>query len=107
MEPAGIAAPIQPDFATLPQPYDNDTPATAEALRERIFNPIVKSHFTLGDVKLNARRPALKPSGDTAVLDFRFHRRRTMWERGGRWMRENPGPKGAPLPSTTRDRPWA
>jgi len=64
----------------------------------------VKSHFILSKAdKLKLRQPALGWTGDTAALDFRYERRKRMWDRSGKWKREKPGPKGAPLPGISQD----
>ena len=102
----GLAVPIHSDFAQLPTPFDSDTPDTAEVLRERIFKPIVKSHFTLGEFKLATGRPGLAPTREMVPLDFRYRRKQTIWERSGRWKREISRRKAAPLPDVTGDGLW-
>lgn len=95
------ATPLPTGFATLPQPYDHDTTDSAEALRERIFHPIITSHFTLGEVPLSVRRPTLRPMRTTAALDFRFRRTKTVWDRATRWKRNRGSLQILPVSLTT------
>lgn len=99
------AVPVQSNFATLPKPYDSDTPHTAEVLRERIFSPIVRSHLILSKANLELKNPALDWERDLAALDFRFRRNKNLWDRTGRWKLKAGGKLAelSPLPNVDQD----
>jgi hypothetical protein len=101
---ASIIGPPRVDFAPLAKPHDSDTRDSAETLRERIFDPIARSHFrTVDGSKLKLGRVSLRKTQEPTALDFRLQRRRSIWDRAARWKREYAITTGAPVPKVVQD----